>query len=590
VRKLLRIGALLLVGCGSPPSPTPPPPTPSAVPVASTAPVVSAPPSYPDDAEIAKATQTYLDLFAEIHPESATSLGLHQHDDDLDDRSIAGHDKATAREQELLDAIEKRFSNAQASAPAKTDLALLEGALRVDIRMRRVGRPLQRKPNDYLHPLDSIFQLTAREYAPAPERAKHALARLDKIPVQLKLAKDNLLNPPKIWTQIAVEEAGDAKSFLDDVRKFLLEAMPDQKAQIEATLKTVRAAFDEYAQVLRTDVMKRSNGRFAAGRELYEYLLANDMFLAENADQLLAIGKKVFADTNEQMTALAKKIDPAAKGWPAVAAKIKSKHPTADDLIASYAKETKRAREFLVQKDAVAFPPGDDLQVIETPSFLRATTSAAYDAPPPFDERSSKGFFFVTPVDKTASKDKQEAMLRENDFADIVDTTVHEAYPGHHLQLSWARLNPSRARRAFDHAILSEGWALYSEELMSELGYYTDAERLIQLEWTLVRAARVIIDVGLHVGDMTYEQAVKLLTDEVHLEKPLAQSEAKRYTEDPTQPSAYIVGREKLLELRGQLQKQKGPAFSLKQFHTDVLSKGTIPPSLIAKELLGDPH
>jgi uncharacterized protein (DUF885 family) len=285
------------------------------------------------------------------------------------------------------------------------------------------------------------------------------------------------------------------------------------------------------------------------------------------------------------MTALAKKIDPAAKDWAAVAKKIKGKHPAAPELLASYKKEVSRAREFLVQKDVVSFPPGETLDVIDTPAFMRATTSAAYDPAPAFEERGAKGFFFVTPVEKSLPAQKQEEMLRENDFADIVDTSVHEAYPGHHLQLSFARTNPSKARRAFSHAIFEEGWGLYSEELMAELGYYDDEQRLIQLEWTLVRAARVIIDVGLHVGDMTYEQAVKMLTDEVHLERALAVSEARRYTEDPTQPSAYLIGREKILELRERAKQRDGAKFSLKAFHTDLLGRGSIPPSLAAKEM-----
>src|SRR5262249_44023971 len=166
---------------------------------------------------------------------------------------------------------------------------------------------------------------------------------------------------------------------------------------------------------------------------------------------------------------------PKAKGWPEITARLKAKHPSAEDLLGAYKKEVARARAFLGEKDAVSFPPGDDLEVIDTPPFMRSTVTAAYDQPPPFDAQMTKGFFFVTPVAKALPKAKQEEMLRENDWADIVDTSVHEAFPGHHLQLSFARRCPSLVRRALDRAIFSEGWALYSEELMAELGYYDDA-------------------------------------------------------------------------------------------------------------------
>jgi uncharacterized protein (DUF885 family) len=347
-------------------------------------------------------------------------------------------------------------------------------------------------------------------------------------------------------------------------------------------------AYEDYRKFLQKEVIPRSNGRFSAGRELFEYLLKNDYFLDDGADALLAMGKQVFAQTNAQMNEVARRIDPKAKTWAEVTARVKAKHPSAAELLDAYKKEVTRARAYLVEKDAVGFPPGDDLEVIDTPPFLRTTLTAAYDQPPPFDARITKGFFFVTPVDRALPLPKQEEMLRENDWADIVDTSVHEAYPGHHLQLSFARRNPSVVRRALDRAIFSEGWALYSEELMAELGYYDDAQRLIQLEWALVRAARIIIDVGLHVGDMTFEQGVKLLTDEAHLERQLALSEVKRYTLSPTQPSAYMIGRQLIFKLRERAKTRDGGTFSLKGFHTDLLSRGTVPPSLLAKELFDE--
>lgn len=543
---------------------------------------------HPDDAAIAEAGEEYLALLVDIHPEEATALGLHDNDAELDDRSIAGHDAGTDRQEALLRSLERRFASPKASPAARTDLALLLGALRCDIRNKRVQRPLQRKPDVYVEPLNAIFQMTAREYAPAAERARDVIARLEKIPKVVEQAKENVLNPPRVWTEIAIDRASSARPFLAAQRAFLVGALPAEVARIDAALAAATGAYEDYKRFLQRTVLPRSNGGFAAGRELFEFLLKNDYFLEEGADELLAMGKKVFAETNAEMLEVAKRIDPKAKGWPEVTARLKAKHPSARELLGAYRREVARARSFLAEKDVVAFPPDDDLEVIETPAFMRSTITAAYDQPPPFDARTSKGFFFVTPVDETLSKRKQEEALRENDWGDIVDTSVHEAYPGHHLQLSFARRSPSRVRRAFDRAIFSEGWALYSEELMAELGYYDDGERLIQLEWALVRAARIVLDVGLHVGGMTFEQAVKVLTDEVHLERSLALSEVKRYTESPTQPSAYMVGRQKIFELRERARRQAGARFSLKAFHADLLSRGTVPPSLLAREMFGD--
>ena len=540
-----------------------------------------------DDAAVQKAAQEYLDLLVEISPETATSLGLHKNDADLDDRTITAHDKATAREEAMLKSLKERFKAHKLTAAGRTDLAMLIGALEVSVRTKRVQRPLQRQPDIYASPLAAIFFMTARDYAPAAERAKNVVARLEKIPKVIDAAKTNLLNPPRVWTEVGIDRASSAKTFLEAQRAFLITSLPGETARVDAALKVAVTAYEDYKKFLQKEVLPRSNGRFSAGRELFGFLLQNDYFLEESPEDLLAMGKKLFAETNTQMTEVAKRVDPRAKSWPDVVAKLKGNHPTADGLLDAYRLEVQRARTFLQQKDAVEFPPGDDLDVIDTPPFLRSTVTAAYDQPPPFDA-TTKGFFFVTPIDKGLSKAKQEEMLRENDHGDLVDTAVHEAYPGHHLQLSFARRNPSLVRKALDHAIFSEGWALYSEELMAELGYYTDEERLLQLEWTLVRAARIVIDVGLHVSDMTFDQAVKMLTDEVHLERQLALSEVKRYTLSPTQPLAYLTGRQMIIKMRERYRQREGAGFSLKKFHSDVLSRATVPPSLMAKEIFGN--
>ncbi|MEO8799116.1 MAG: DUF885 domain-containing protein, partial [Polyangiaceae bacterium] len=540
-------------GGGSPPPPSPP--------LAGQAPPVisvtdagtQAATSANDDVRIDQAAQAYVDLLTDISPESATGLGIHTKDALLDDRTLEGFEKATEREEAMLHDLEKRFAQPNASLRAKTDLELLEHTLAVDVRVRRETKPLQRQPDVYSGPMNAIFWMTARDYAPAQERAQNVLARMEAVPKVLEVAKANLTNPPKVWTEIGIESAEGAKTFFDDQRPFLKAALPDATVRIEKAIKRAREAYLGYAEFLKKTVLPRSTGSYAAGKPLFEFLLHENYFLSEDTDAVLARGKKVFDETLVQLDETAKKIDPKAKSWFAVTAKVKKNHPTAADLIPSYDREVKRARQFLVDKDAVPFPKGDDCTVTETPPFERATITAAYDQPPPFDP-VTKGFFFVTPIDPKLSKAKQEEMLRENDHGDQVDTAVHETYPGHHLQLSFARTNTSLARKATSNssatALFAEGWGLYSEELMSELGYYTPEERLMQLEWTLVRAARVIIDIGLHTQGMKYDDAVKILTDQVHLEKTLAVSEVKRYTETPTQPLSYLIGREKIFDLR----------------------------------------
>jgi uncharacterized protein (DUF885 family) len=543
-----------------------------------------APPIDADDAAIAKAAEDYLALLVDVYPEAATSLGLHARDAELDDRTPPGLARTLAREDAMLASLRARFAKPRASRAALADLALLESALAVDVRAKRERRPLQRQPDFYVGPLNALFLMTARDYAPAAERARAALLRMEKIAPQLAAAEATLESPPRVWTQVGIEQAHGASAFFDEQRAFLESALPAEKARIDRVLTGAKSAYERYARFLERDVLPRSTGHYAAGPELFGFLLRESYFLDETADQILARGERLVISTQAQMNEVAKRIDPAAKDWAEVTARVKANHPSAAELIPAYRREVARARKFLVDKDVVPFPAGDDCQVMETPAFQRSTITAAYDPPPPFD-RSTKGLFFVTPIDPAAPPAKQEEMLRENDHGDMVDTSVHEAYPGHHLQHSFARRHPSLARKAVWSSIFAEGWGLYAEEVMAELGYYTDEERLMQLEWTLVRAVRVVIDVGLHTRGMTFETAVGMLTGVAHLGRELAESEVKRYTLEPTQPLSYLVGREMIFRLRDKYRAREGAAYTLKRFHADLLSHGTIPPGLIEREM-----
>ncbi len=552
----------------------------------SNAPTTSSGAAATDDAAIAQAGEAYLQLVLAIAPEHATELGLHARDGELDDRSAAGFEQGLGREEAMLRDLETRFAQPRASLGARTDLTILMHELAVDVRTKRAVRPLETQPDLYASPMSAVHFMMSHDYAPAADRARAALARIETIPRVLDQARVNLKNPPRVWTQVGLEKAQSAKAFFEAERGPLEAALPSETARIEADLASAESAFRAYADLLEKEVLPRSTGSFAAGRPLFEFLLHEGYALRESSDDLYALAQRIFATTEAQMKELARRIDPAAPGWPEALAKLKEHHPAAAGLVDAYRREVGRARDFLVAHHVVPFPAGETLRVEETPPFERTTIVAEYVEPPPFD-RDTPGYFYVTPVDPSLPREAQEQMLRESDQGDLVDTAVHEAYPGHHLQGSFARLHPSRIRRALSTAIFDEGWALYCEELMAELDYYTPEERITQLQWTLVRAARVMIDVGLHTRGMSFDEAVALLTDRVHLERTLAVSEVKRYTETPTQPLSYLIGREEIFRLRERYRAREGARYTLERFHAEVLAHGSIAPGLLETEMFG---
>ena len=591
MRRLLAVvSTALLVACAHDVASVPPASDLPALP-ASRAQAPSAP-AAGDDAAIAQAERDYLTLIVAISPETATALGDHSRDTDLDAYTLDGEEDGLRREEAMLASLRDRFQAPHASRPLLTELALLQSALAVDVRWRRTMQPLARNPTEYCEPLHAIFLQATGEYAPAPDRARAALARIEQLPGIVALARKNLRDVPRVWAETGVLEARSADAFFSDEEKLLLGVLPGDKENIHAAITGARRAYADYATFLERDLLPRAKGDFAAGRGFFEFLLRDGYFLGESPDALYDLGKRIFDSTAASMDDVARRIDPRASSWPEVTRVLKGHHPTADDLIPSYRREVIRARKFLFDKDVVPFPAGDDCQVQETPPFERSTIVAEYMVAPPLDPQT-RGFFYVTPVDRSLPRARQEQMLRENDHGDQVDTVVHEAYPGHHLQLSYARGNTSIMRKLADAKrasllgsdLFAEGWGLYSEELMSELGYYTDEERLMQLEWTLVRAARVMIDVSLHTRGMGFDEAVKMLTDQVHLEHELAVSEVRRYTMTPAQPLAYLVGRERILAMRERYKQRAGSSFTLKAFHTELLSHGTIAQGLVEREI-----
>ncbi len=525
----------------------------------------------------------YLELLVESAPVEATVLGIHTRDTEFPDFTPRGRarllDKTRALQREL-----RRAVNPAALPPAgQVDFLLLESRLKGDIHELERVRTWRRNPVMYVAmPMEAIFIMLSRDYAPAGERAAAVLERMRKVPAVLAAGRANLRNPPRLWTEIAIEQGGEAESFFAEMTPVVENALPGRESEVRRAHHTALAAYRDFLAFLNNDLLPRSRGNFATGAALFHFYLRNNYFLDRHADALLAMGRRVFEQTEKEMEQVARRVNPA-KTWPQVLDDLKKDHPASGEVLPVYRRETERARRFVREKELVTFPPGEELRVIETPMFQRSTVPyAQYFQPAPF-EKSRTGFFSVTTVDPRQSPEQQEAQLRGHNYADIVDTVTHEAYPGHHLQLAIAAGAESTMRKIVSTSIFTEGWGLYAEELMAEQGYYDDSVRLLQLQWVLVRAARIILDVSLHTRSMSMDEAVDFLVKRVHLERQGATGEVRRYSLNPTQPLSYLVGRELILEMRQAERRKLGAAFSLRNFHDRLLSFGSIPPDLIRR-------
>jgi len=340
----------------------------------------------------------------------------------------------------------------------------------------------------------------------------------------------------------------------------------------EVDAKAAIAAYRGYLTFLREEVRPRSDARFAIGREAYEFHLRTGHFLPYGADELLRVGKAEVAKTRAMLEGI-------AKDWPSVLERMKKDHPAPEGLLAAYKAEVARARAYMAEKDLVSIPAWETLEVVDTPAFLRSTIPyAAYSRPGPLDA-AKVGHFYVTPA-------ATEEELAAHNVYDIPGTVWHEAYPGHHLQFVYAKEIRSKIRKLNDSPLLSEGWGLYCEELAHETGYFRDPrERLMQLNWRLQRAARIVLDVSLHVFEMPYEAAVDYLVREVGLNRAQAEGSVNAYTQSPTYFPAYLLGLLEIHRIREACRVRLGPRFTLREFHERFLAFGNVPPALIEAEL-----
>lgn len=525
------------------------------------------------------------------NPTAATAMGIHEHDDRLLDCSPEALDERLR----AVSAYRRDLTRLVASIPDLTpeetlDARVLLGALEVEARLLEEARPAFRDPASYLDEiLYGIYYLVEREFAPLPDRIATAARRLQDVPRLVRQARRNLSDPaiiPPEWVDAALRQIQGSRSYLVQLAGGLAPRAGASVVEFERACAVAGRSLEELEDHLRRSLVGTARGDFAAGKSLFELLLRAQHGIDLDAEALEAVGRRLVAASQARLEEAARALDPG-RPWQDLVGEWKVDHPSEARLVEEYRKEVERARTFVRERGLATLPEGETLRVVETPPFQRTVTPfAAYVAPAPFEE-GREGLLWVTPPDGDTSPELRERMLQDHLRPAIPATVAHEAYPGHHLQLSVAGRIASSVRRFFTTPVLIEGWAFYCEELMVEQSYYPDARsRVLQLKDQLWRACRILIDVGLHVRGMKVAEAAAMLIEVARLEAPNARAEVLRYTRSPTQPMSYAVGKQAILDLREEVRRRRGAGFDLRLFHDEFLSQGSIPIALIRERML----
>jgi uncharacterized protein (DUF885 family) len=529
----------------------------------------------PVAAAVAQLTGEYLDLVFDTFPTAATVFGRHEHDGRLEVLTSDRLDDFTRRLAELRRRV---TAVAPADQEEAVDRDALAAAISEALLAEEIERPWRRNPFEAATAVPaSILLLVARDFAPLEQRLADAAERLEQAPAFLDRARALLDEPcPALWRQMAVGAAGGGAEFVAGTLG-PLAAGTRLADRVEAAAASAAQALRDFAGWLGDEHAARfpEDAPFAIGEAGQARKLREVHCFETTPAEFTRIGEAHIEELTAALTEQAGKL--GGSDWSAELGELKADHPDADGLLPAYRRELERLESFVFRED-LATNPDAEARIEPTPEFLRPVMGfAAYLPAGPFDAWQ-QGYFWVTPP-------PDEAGLRDHAYATIPAVAAHEGYPGHHLQMTSVNRIPSLTRRAIRSTVMIEGWGLYTEQLMHDVGYYDDAARLAQLAMRLLRALRIVLDMELQSGDLTYPAAIDRAVSVARLEESTARSEVARYTMTPTQPFSYLVGCLELERLRATSQARLGDAFRLRRFHDRVLSYGHMPPTLVARAI-----
>ena len=508
-----------------------------------------------------------------MSPEVATFLGLHDHDGDLASGGRDMVDEHVAFHRRAIDELSV-IDPAELSPERALDRDLAIHQARLALYWTEEYRPWAGSSGGAEHIGEALFPLFTRDFAPLAERVESIVSRLEKAPTYLTQTHDRVTDPVRLWTEIDLESTEQLPAFLDTIvaAAGAENVGDDLTRRLASASDATKAALSEHAAWLRNDVLPRAGAEWAAGPERFEEMVRLRELEADG-DEILAVGEELLVTEKAARDGLGGEIEPGATPEQ-VADVIKDDHAaTFAEALEEYRDTMAQARAFVVERGLATPPEEDHLNVMETPSFIRHLIPfAAYYPPAKFDA-TPVGTYIVTPP-------SAPEMMREHNRSSISNTSVHEAYPGHHLQLSAAVTNPSLVRLFSGAPEFAEGWAFYCERMMKEAGFDDSPKGWYVVHTDAIwRATRIILDTQLHRGLIGFDEAVERLVAETGFERPAAVAEVKRYTSSPTYQLSYLFGRHMIERLKKDVERRQGADFDQRRFHDTLLYGGTMPVS-----------
>ena len=515
-----------------------------------------------------------------LSPTTATAFGYHEHhgaslDDMLDDFSPAG----VAASHALLHDIEARiarFDTASLDAEQRADIDIMRNALGASRLELDEVQGYRHNPTTYVELLgNGLYTPYVLQYAPAPERYRHIINRLNKVPELIRQAEANLQDSPEVWNRVARDENTGNIGLIDATLR--ADCPPELRMRYDQSAAAATAALKAFNHWLEDHLAERTSD-WRLGKERYDKKFRWVLATGKTPEALLAEAEADLIKARTEIARLA-----APKTVEQALADVARQHATAATFIPSAKQALIAATAFVKSKDLLTLPPNANLAVIETPVFMRGIYAVGGFNPAPALEPKLGAFFWVTPIPSAWPQSRIDSKLREYNESGMQHLTVHEAMPGHYVQGEYANEVQPRSRRLlrniFGNGPYVEGWAVYSQQLMAEQGYLGDTPgyRLTMQKQLLRVLANTILDVRLQTMGMTDQEALDLMTKSTYQEMEEATAKLQRAKLSSCQLPTYYAGYKGWLAVREHFQAKRGPAFSLKEFHEGALRQGAVP-------------
>jgi hypothetical protein len=532
-----------------------------------------------------------------LRPFDATLLGDHRFDHLLDDISVQARKRWLTQLREKLAALTKEFDQADLSADGKVDYTILRDELVRSIWLAENTQPFEEDPRTYGNYInDSVYSLLTQSTLPKEKNVENAIARMTQIPRIVATARETISNPPKPILETAILQNKGAINFYES-GIFELIGPTSQIASLKKAAADVVVELKKHQLFLEKEVLTKAHGDWRLGKDKFSRKLEMVLDVGWDAARVLQEAETEFTRVQRDMYVVARQLwsryfpnkplppdDEAGRRATIalVTGAVSQEHGQPEALILDARATVRSIQDFIREKDILRLPETDRCQVIEMPEFRRGNSLAYLDSALPLDPNGSS-YYAVSPPPAIWGEEKVRSFLEEYNRHMLQILTIHEAYPGHYVQLEYSNRSPSLIRRVLQSGVFIEGWAVYTEQMMLDQGYGNGelALRLNQLKFYLRAVANAILDHKMHCTEMTDDEALRFLVNDAYQSEGEARLKIIRAKQSSVQLSTYFVGRMAHYRLRQEIQREMGDAFELGRFHEAVLDHGSVPVKLL---------